>query len=71
MKNKPCGECRLHHQDYHYCKADKECKSIYPESPACDDFAARTMTVFDYITQSEEKLAETLVHNKMYNKLIS
>lgn len=38
--------------------------------PRCDedltDKDVLPLTVFDYITQSEEKLAERLVHNKMY-----
>jgi hypothetical protein len=59
--SKTCGECRFHHQDYHYCQADKECKSIYPESPACENFAVRTTTVGDKIrSMSDEKLLKVI-----------
>ena len=69
MKNRTCGECRFHHRDYHYCQADKECKSIYPESPACDNFAERTIAIGDKIRAlSDEDLAELFVYRVVYNE---
>lgn len=62
MDNKTCGECKFHHRDYHYCQADKECKSIYPESPACENFAERTIAIGDKIrSMSNESLAEVFM----------
>jgi hypothetical protein len=54
-KTKTCGECRFHHQDYHYCKADKECKSIYPENPACENFTPKVITNSDKIWQGGDE----------------
>lgn len=68
MNNKTCGECRFHHRDYHYCQADKECKSIYPESPACENFAVRTITNSNRIRAlSDADLAELFVHGLAYD----
>lgn len=60
MKNKTCGECKYHIGTG--CHLPKETFIIMPEIKACRHFTQKPkQTVFDYITQSEEKLAECSV----------
>ena len=48
-KDKTCGECRFHHQEYHYCTADKERKKVDVESLACENFVKKIITNGDII----------------------
>lgn len=57
-----CKDCKYHHQDYHYCLKDKNCRSLSMNNGACKDFEPiPKQTVFQKITQSEETLAAELV----------
>lgn len=69
MSKKSCINCRHHIDGIYgiYCKArSKRITSSNWFECGCPHFEKRQRTVFDFITQSKEKLAETLVHNKMY-----
>lgn len=69
LNNRTCGECKFHHWHYHYCQADKECRSIYPESPACENFAERTFTIGEQIRAlNDEDLGELFVYRIVWDE---
>jgi hypothetical protein len=62
MKNKTCKDCRYWYGD----KIDGVCLLLFNKQSGDDEFCSwfEPPTVFDYLMQSEEMLAEKLVYEK-------